>query len=78
MDNVIDLADDRMVRPKEAAHILGISRSTLYALVDAGRLEAPQPIGLRAVGWPMSVLRTYLERARRAPRPRFSREQLAA
>lgn len=54
--------DDRAVRPREAARYLGISRSTLYELVDRGLLEAPFPLGVRAVGWRQSTLDAYLER----------------
>jgi excisionase family DNA binding protein len=51
--------DNRAVRPREAARYLGISRSTLYELVDRGLLEAPFPLGVRAVGWRYSTLHAY-------------------
>jgi prophage regulatory protein len=54
--------DDRAVRPSEAARYLGISRSTLYELIARGLLEAPFPLGVRAVGWRHSTLDAYLER----------------
>ena len=54
--------DDRVVRPREAAHYLGVSRSTLYELIERGLLEAPFATGVRAVGWRYSTLHAYLER----------------
>ena len=32
--------DKRLLRPEEAAHVLGISRSKVYELIRAGRLRA--------------------------------------
>jgi prophage regulatory protein len=52
---------DRMIRPAEAAKKLGISRSTLYEMIDRGLLVKPQPISMRAVGWRESVLDAFLQ-----------------
>jgi predicted DNA-binding transcriptional regulator AlpA len=56
---------ERVVRPQEAAGMLGISVSTLYEwLANPPAPEQPLPrprqVGGRAVGWPLSVLEEYI------------------
>jgi len=41
--------DKRLLRPHEAAHVLGISRSKVYELIRAGRLRAVKLDGSRRV-----------------------------
>lgn len=45
----------------------GLSRSTIYAMMAAGRFPKPIPLGLRAVGWAESEINAWLE-ARKAER----------
>ncbi|MBS0317829.1 MAG: AlpA family phage regulatory protein [Proteobacteria bacterium] len=50
-----------MLRAPEAARMLGISRSSLYAGVAAGRLPKPVKLGVRLAAW----RRTDIERVAR-------------
>jgi len=64
---------ERIVRPAEAAEMLGISVSTLYdwlANPDTSDTPLPRPrqLGPRAVGWPSSVLEEFI-RALPASKP---------
>lgn len=55
--------DDRnhhIVRPKEVAKLMGISRSTLYALIANGNFPPPVHISSRARGWPRFVINEYI------------------
>lgn len=62
------LEHDPLYRPKLAAKFTGNGRSSLYAAVKRGDLEAPEPVGLRAVAWRESQLRRYLEKMKARPR----------
>jgi prophage regulatory protein len=58
---------DQILRVKEAAEMLGVSRAQMYRLVKLGMLGAPTKVGLRASGWLHSELDAFLERQRTAP-----------
>ena len=46
----------------------GLSRSTIYAMMDSGDFPRPIRIGRRAVAWPESAVLTWLsERTSAAP-----------
>lgn len=47
---------DRIVRPTEAARLLGASRSTLWRLEQEGRLPKRVHVSDRIAGWWMSDL----------------------
>lgn len=51
---------DRIVRPREAAHLLGVSRQTLWRLTRAGRLPRPRRVSANCTGWLQSELDAYL------------------
>lgn len=55
--------DRVLVRVTEAAGMLGVGRSTIYELLDAGRLPAVH-IG-RSVRIPVHAIRTFAERLER-------------
>jgi prophage regulatory protein len=58
----------QLIRPSEARKILGISRSTLYAWLDAGILPRPIRLGARATAFRREELEAWLEgRARTTP-----------
>ncbi|UWQ22401.1 AlpA family transcriptional regulator [Jannaschia sp. W003] len=52
-------------RRAELEQMLGISRSTIYAWLKAGRFPPPLRLGERAVGWRASDIEAWL--AERAP-----------
>jgi excisionase family DNA binding protein len=73
-----ETASEHQVRPAEVARRFGVSISTLYDLVDRGLLEAPFPVGVRAVAWDESTLRAYLERRRRGEHKVVDEKRAAA
>jgi excisionase family DNA binding protein len=52
-----------LLSPKEAAEVLGIGRSKLYELLQAGSIESVKIDGCRRV--PRVALEIYVERLRR-------------
>lgn len=58
---MIQHGSDRVLRPKDAAEYLGVSRSTLYRLVLTEKLAAPRRISARVTGWPVSDLKSYVD-----------------
>jgi prophage regulatory protein len=53
------MAEQHLRRPAvEAA--TGLSRSSLYAMMDAGEFPRPIRIGKRAVAWPQSAVEAWL------------------
>ncbi|WP_144327931.1 helix-turn-helix transcriptional regulator [Tepidimonas charontis] len=52
--------DDFLLRPHEVRAILGVSKSTLYRMIERGELPPPQTISLRCVGWRRSVIEKKL------------------
>jgi prophage regulatory protein len=53
------MAEQHLRRPAvEAA--TGLSRSSLYAMMDAGEFPRPIRIGKRAVAWPQSTVEAWL------------------
>lgn len=53
------MADNHLRRPAvEAA--TGLSRSTLYDMMDRGEFPRPVRIGRRAVAWPESIIQDWL------------------
>ena len=56
----------RIVRPAEAKRKLGYaSRSSVYRLVDQGRLPPPIKVSPGAVGWRLQTLEDYLDERER-------------
>lgn len=53
---------DRLVRAKEFANILGISKSTLYNWITYGRLPEPIQLGPRIQVWPLSQVNELVEK----------------
>ena len=41
----------RVIRPKEAAHRIGVSRATLYRYVACGALPKPRRVSPGVTGW---------------------------
>lgn len=48
-------------RRKQLEGMLSISRSTIYAMMEAGTFPKPIRIGKRAVGWPDDLIQRWLD-----------------
>ncbi|MFD1786521.1 helix-turn-helix transcriptional regulator [Sphingomonas floccifaciens] len=44
-------AIDRILRRAEVCQLIGLSRSSLYLMMEEGRFPRPIRLGRRAVGW---------------------------
>ena len=51
---------DRIMRVREVAAALGVSRATIYRYVDKGYIEPPLQIGSNAIGWRESYVMNYI------------------
>ena len=51
---------DRLLPLKEVMHATGVSRSSIYAWIAAGRFPKPVKIGTRRTGWKASAIREWL------------------
>ncbi|WP_420380726.1 helix-turn-helix transcriptional regulator [Marivita sp.] len=51
---------DRNLRRQEVETATGLSRSSIYAMMDAGDFPRPIRIGKRAVAWPQSAIEAWL------------------
>lgn len=50
----------RLIRPNAVAERLGISKTTLYRMVNTGKLPAPVRISSQCTGWPEDVIDTFI------------------
>ena len=50
-----------ILRLKDVEKTTGLKRSTIYNLIQADRFPRPSRIGKRAVGWPRSEIKNWLE-----------------
>ena len=57
--------DDRIVRPAEVCHILGVSRATLWRITQRGELERPMKISRGAVGWRLNTIKAFIAQRER-------------
>ena len=51
----------RAIRRQEVQELTGLARSTIYALVKAGRFPKPLRLGPRAVGWRLADVLAWLD-----------------
>ena len=51
---------DRNLRRQDVEAATGLSRSSIYAMMDAGDFPRPIRIGKRAVAWPQSAIEAWL------------------
>lgn len=56
----------RVLRRPEVEVRTGLSRSTIYAMMDDGSFPRPIRLGKRAVGWPDHVIAEFLSSRTRA------------
>lgn len=54
-------ATERLLRRKEVEGLTGLSRTTLYYLIQQGRFPRPVPLAGRTVAWPESAVRAWIE-----------------
>ena len=52
---------ERLIRRQEVEEMTGLSRSTIYRYLKAGRFPRPVRIGRRAVRWRHSVVVAHIE-----------------
>lgn len=50
----------RYIRRQEVESLTGLSRSTLYRLMDAGEFPRPIKLTRKAVAWPESAIAEWL------------------
>lgn len=60
---------ERILRRDEVEILTGLSRSTIYRHIHAGKFPAPLELGSNAVGWKESVISRWC--ATRPVRPAF-------
>jgi len=51
----------RIIRLKEACHYIGMSRATIYRLIQSGQLH-PIKLGAQAVGFELSDVDAFIDR----------------
>jgi prophage regulatory protein len=52
---------EALLRKREVLRLLGISNSSFYAFIKAGKLPPGVPIGPRMKGWPASEIDAYIQ-----------------
>jgi len=60
---VIDLSQRLFIRPSEIPKLYGISRSTVYRLINKQEFPKPTKLSARCVGWPKTTLDEYFNLA---------------
>jgi prophage regulatory protein len=55
---------DRVLRIPEVIDLVGLSVSTIYAMIADGRFPRPIKLGKRAVGWKESTIDAWLASCR--------------
>lgn len=53
--------DYKILRLPEVINTTGLSRSSIYAYIKAGRFPEPVRIGARATGWPAKSIQEWVE-----------------
>ncbi len=73
---MVNVMTDRLIRRPEVQRLTGLSRSSLYEMIAAGKFPAPVRIGERAVAWRESEIREWIE-ARPPALPAIDLEEVA-
>lgn len=56
-----DAMQNRIIRRSEVLARIGLSSSTMYAMIAEGKFPKPMRLGKRAVGWKENDLDAWLE-----------------
>lgn len=55
------IAHERLIlRMPELCRTVGLSRATIYEMINRGAFPRPVPLTERAVGWPLDEVRDWL------------------
>lgn len=68
---------DRILRPADLCEITGLSLNTVKRLRRRGDLPTPLQLAPRAIGWPESTVRDWIESRAKAQRSTGSTGQAA-
>ncbi len=60
----------RILRAREVVAAIGVSKATLYRMVNSGQFPRPIRVGARAVGWRMDEIDAWM-----ADRPRVGTQK---
>ncbi|EHN66171.1 hypothetical protein CTATCC11996_08075 [Comamonas testosteroni ATCC 11996] len=52
---------ETLLRKREVLRLLGMSNSSFYAFIKAGKIPPGVPIGPRMKGWPASEIDAYIQ-----------------
>ncbi|MBL4538209.1 MAG: AlpA family phage regulatory protein [Oceanicaulis sp.] len=55
------VASEQMLKINDVAKLTSLSRSTIYALVDAGRFPRPRRLAARRVAWSREDVRQWID-----------------
>jgi prophage regulatory protein len=56
------MAEQSIYRLPDVKTVTGLSRSTIYAMIQRGEFPAPIHLSVRAVGWPREAVEAFLAR----------------
>lgn len=51
----------RILRLPDVLQLVGLSKSSIYALMKAGQFPQPIHLGARAVGWLLSAVQAWID-----------------
>lgn len=54
------ISGKRLIRLREVSHIVGLSKSTIYELVQRGTFPPPKRLGERSVAWLQSEVESWI------------------
>lgn len=52
---------DKIIRLNEVMDMTGLSRSTIYRMMEKGDFPKSTPLGERAIGWSMSEVQEWVQ-----------------
>lgn len=58
---------DRILRCHDVLTATGLSRSTIYRMMERDEFPKPARIGVRAIGWRQSVVHSWIEERYHVP-----------